>query len=147
MSRRGWVTILVLGGLAAAIVIGLWGTRGDGESQADAQAAFCSSLTTLDSSVQALEGLDPTTASKDDYQSAVSTIESDWDQVKSDASALASIDMSTLDSAWDDFKSAVDDVPDSASVSDALSDVGTSAKSLASTVKSTLSGPDCSSSS
>ena len=55
--------------------------------------------------------------------------------------------MSTLDNAWDDFKSAVDDVPDDASVSDALSDVKSSAESLGSTVKSTLNGPDCSSSS
>lgn len=55
--------------------------------------------------------------------------------------------MSTLDGAWDDFESAVDDVPDDASVSDALGDVGSAAKSFGSTVKSTLSGPDCSSSS
>lgn len=147
MSRKGWITILVLGGLAAAILIGFWGTRGGEESQADAQQAFCSSLSSLESSVQALTALDPTSASQSDYQSAVSTIESDWDQVKTDASDLASIDQSTLDSAWDSFKSAVDDVPDDASVSDALSDVKSSADSLASTVKSTLTGPDCSSSS
>ena len=89
--------------------------------------------------------LDPTTASKSDYQDAVDSIQSDWDDVKSDASDLASVNMSTLDSAWDDFKSAVDDVPDDASVSDALSDVKTAAQSLASTVQSTLTGPDCSS--
>ncbi len=144
MSRRAWIAILVVAGVVAAILIGIWATRGGGESQADAQQAFCSSLDTLDSSVEALTSLDPTSASQSDYQSAVSTIESDWDQVKSDASNLASIDESTLDSAWDSFKSAVDEVPDDASVSDALSDVKTSADSLASTVKSTLTGPDCS---
>jgi hypothetical protein len=146
MSRNVWIAILVVAGVAGAIVIGIWATSGGGESQADAQQAFCSSLSTLESSVEALTSLDPTSASKSDYQSAVSTIESDWDQVKSDASNLASIDMSTLDSAWDSFKSAVDDVPDDASVSDALSDVKSSADSLVSTVKSTLTGPDCSSS-
>ena len=51
-----------------------------------------------------------------------------------------------LDSAWDSFKSAVDDVPDDASVSDALNDVSQAAQSLLSTTKSTLTGPDCSSS-
>jgi hypothetical protein len=94
--------------------------------------------------VQALISLDPSSASKDDYQSDVSAIEDDWDQVKSDASDLTSIDTSTLDSSWDDFKSAVDDVPDDASASDALNDVESSAQSLLSTVKSTLTGPDCS---
>ena len=143
MSRNVWIAILVVAGVVGAILIGIWATSGGGESQADAEQAFCSSLSTLESSVEALTSLDPTSASQSDYQSAVSTIESDWDQVKSDASNLASIDMSTLESAWDSFKSAVDDVPDDASVSDALSDVKTSADSLVSTVKSTLTGPDC----
>jgi len=143
VNRRG-ITILVVIGVAAAILIGLWAANRGGESQADAQQAFCSSLSSLDSSVEALTNLDPTSASQSDYQSAVSTIENDWDQVKSDASDLASIDVSTLDDAWDSFKSAVDDVPDDASVSDALSDVKSSADSLVSTTKSTLTGPDCS---
>ena len=144
MSRKGWITILVVGGATAAILIGVWAANGGGESQADAQQAFCSSLGSLESSVEALTSLDPKSASQSDYQSAVSTIEDNWDQVKSDASDLASIDMSTLDDAWDSFKSAVDDVPDDASVSDALSDVKSSADSLVSTTKSTLTGPDCS---
>jgi hypothetical protein len=55
-------------------------------------------------------------------------------------------DTSTLDSAWDSFTFAVDDVPDDASVSDALNDVSQAAQSLLSTTKSTLTGPDCSSS-
>jgi len=143
VNRRG-ITILVVGGAAAAILIGIWAASRDGESQADAQQAFCSSLSTLDSSVEALTDLEPTSASQSDYESAVSTIESDWDQVKTDASDLASIDMSTLDDAWDSFTAAVDDVPDDASVSDALSDVKSSADSLVSTTKSTLTGPDCS---
>jgi hypothetical protein len=143
VNRRG-ITILVVGGAAAAILVGIWAASRDGESQADAQQAFCSSLSTLDSSVEALTNLEPTSASQSDYESAVSTIESDWDQVKTDASDLASIDMSTLDDAWDSFTSAVDDVPDDASVSDALSDVKSSADSLVSTTKSTLTGPDCS---
>ena len=42
--------------------------------------------------------------------------------------------MSQLDSAWDSFESAVQDVPDDASVSDALNDVKSSAQSLGSTV-------------
>ena len=81
----------------------------------------------MDSDVQALLALEPTSASQSDYQDAVDSIQSDWDDMKSDASNLASVNMSTLDSAWDDFKSAVDDVPDDASVSDALNDVGTAA--------------------
>lgn len=142
--RRGVLILLVVGGVAA-ILIGIYAVTRP-ESQADAQANFCSSLDSLDSDVQALTALDPATASKSDYQDAVDSIQGAWDNVKTDASDLASVDMSTLDSAWDSFKSSVDDVPSDASVSDALGDVKSSAESLGSTVKSTLGGPGCSSS-
>src|SRR5262245_35058444 len=142
VMRRG-VLILLVVGAAAAILIGIYAVTRP-ESQADAEANFCSSLESLDSDVQALTALDPATASQSDYQDAVDSIEGAWDDVKSDASDLASVDMSTLDSSWDSFKSSVDDVPDDASVSDALTDVKSSAESFGSTVKSTLAGPDCS---
>ena len=143
MSRNMWIVVLVAGGVAVAVAIGLLGNRG-GESQADAQQSFCSSLSTLEGSINSLTGLSPTSASKSDYQSAVDEIQSDWDQVKTDASDLGNITMSQLDSAWDSFESAVQDVPDDASVSDALNDVKSSAQSLGSSVQSTLTGPDCS---
>ena len=140
--RRGVLILIVVGGVAA-VLIGIYAVTRP-ESQADAQASFCSSLDTLDSDVQALTALDPATASKSDYQDAVDSIESAWGDVKSSASDLASVNMSTLDSAWDSFKTSVDNVPDDASVSDALNDVKSSAESLGSTVKSTVGGADCS---
>ena len=100
----------------------------------------------MEADIQSLTGLSPTTASKDGYQSAVANVDSAWDQVNTDAGDLKDVSASTLDSAWDSFTSAVDDVPDDASVSDALSDVSQAAQSLLSTTKSTLTGPDCSSS-
>ena len=145
MSRG--VLILLIVGAAGAILLGIYAVSRDRNSEADAQGSFCSSLKTMESDVQSLVALDPSTASKSDYQDDVNSIQSDWDIVKSDASNLASVNMSTLDSAWDDFKSAVDGVPDDASVSDALGDVKTAAQSLASTVQSTVTGPDCTSSS
>jgi uncharacterized protein Yka (UPF0111/DUF47 family) len=145
VSRQAWIITLVAVGVGAAIVLGIIGSRGGDESQAQAQQNFCSSLSALDSSVTSLTSLDPSTASKDDYQSDVSQIESDWDQVKSDAQDLKNITTSELDSSWDSFKSAVDNVPSDASVSDALQAVSQSAETLVSTTKSTLTGPDCSS--
>jgi hypothetical protein len=144
MTRGTWILVLLAGGVGAAILIGLLGNRS--ETQAKAQDSFCSSVSALESSVGSLTSLSPASASKDEYESAVSDVQSDWDEVKSDAGDLASVDMSTLDSAWDDFESTVGDVPDDASVSDALGDISQAADSLASTTKSTLTGPDCSSS-
>ena len=145
MTRKTWIIVLLAAGVGLAILIGFLG-EGGGESQAEAQQNFCSSLSGLESSIESLTSLSPSTASQDDYQSAVSNIDSAWDQVKTDAGDLTDITMSELDSSWDSFKSAVDDVPDDASVSDALSDVSQAAQSLLSSTKSTLTGPDCSSS-
>ena len=147
MSRRAWIIVLIALGVAAAIVLGLLGQKNSTPSQAQAQQTFCSSLSTLDSSVKALTSLDPSTASKSDYQSAVDTIQSDWDQTKSDASDLKNITTTDLDNAWNSFKSSVDNVPSDASVSDALGSVKSSADTFATTVQSTLTGPDCSTSS
>ncbi len=142
MSGKQWLILLVVIGVGLAILIGLLGSDSS-NSQAEAQSNFCSSVTNLESSVQSLASLSPTSASKSDYDDVVSEIENDWDAVKADASDLASASMSELESAWDSFKSAVDDVPDDASVSEALSDIGSAAQTLATDAASTLSGPDC----
>ena len=143
MSRNMWIIVLVAGGVAVAVAIGLLGT-GAASPRRTRSRASARALTALEGSINSLTGLSPTSASKSDYQSAVDEIQSDWDAVKTDASDLGNITMSQLDSAWDSFESAVQGVPDDASVSDALNDVKSSAQSLGSTVSSTLTGPDCS---
>ena len=148
MTRRGWIITLIAVGVGAAIVLGIIGRgKGGQESQAQAQQAFCSSLSALESSISSLQGLNPQTASTSDYQSAVNTVKSDWNTVKSDAQTLHNINMSELDSAWDSFTSAVDNVPSDASVSSALQSISQSATTLATDVKSTYDGMSCSSSS
>jgi len=145
MERRMWIVVVAAVGVGAIILVALLSNRGGGtESQAQAQQSFCSSLSALDTSITDLTSLSPSTASQSDYESAVSEIENAWDQTKSDASDLKDITTTDLDNAWDSFKSAVDDVPSDSSVSDSLNAVKSSAQTLASTVKSTLSGPDCS---
>jgi hypothetical protein len=140
MSGKGWVFTLVGAGVVLAVVIGLFG-----QSQAVAEDQFCRSLDNLSSSIQSLTSLDPASATDDDLQSDVSAVESAWDDVKSDAQSLSSVNMNSLDSAWSDFESAVKSVPDSASVSDAEQTISDSAKGLESTVQSNVQSYDCSS--
>jgi uncharacterized protein YukE len=140
MSTRGVIFTLVGAGVVVAVVIGLLG-----QSQAVAETKFCNSLDSLSSSVQSLTSLD-SSATKDDFQSDVSAVQSAWNGVTSDAQNLSSINMSSLDSAWSDFESAVKSIPRSASVSDAEQTISDSAKSLESTVQSNLQSYDCSSS-
>jgi hypothetical protein len=144
MSRKTWIIVLIAAGVGLAVLIGVLGERG-GDSQATAKQSFCTSLDTLKGSINSLTSLDPSTASKSDYQSGVDAIQSNWELVKTDASDLKNITTSQLDDSWNSFKSSVDDVPSDASVSDALNSVSASAKTFASSVQSTLTGPDCSS--
>lgn len=149
MSRRVWIIILVVVVLiAAAIGIGIWATQDDDdETKSEAVSALCTSLQTLDSSVQTLLALDSSTASKSDYETDITAVDTAWDQVKSDAQDVQDAPTGDLDTAWDDFTSTVQDVPDDASVSDALNDIKESGQALVSTAQSTASEIDCTSTS
>ena len=143
-SQHRLLLIVLAVGVGIAVLIGLAGARGSSTTTVSSQANLCSSLSSLESATSDLIGLDPSTASKSDYQSAVSTVQSDWSQVKTAASGAASATVSTLEDAWDTFETAVEDVPSDASVADALSSVQASGQALVSTTKSTLSGFGCS---
>jgi hypothetical protein len=144
MNRRTWIIALVVVGVAVAILIGVLGSRGE-ETQAQAQQNLCSSLASLSTATKDLTGLDPSTASKSDYEDAVSEVQGDWDDVADDAQDLASINTSMLDSAWDSFTQAVQAVPSDASASDALQSVAQAGQQLVATTQTTLNGLDCSS--
>ena len=139
MSTRGWIFALVGAGVVVAIVLGLLG-----QSQTVAEKRFCNSLAGLQSSVQSLTSLSPSTASEGEFRSGVSGVQSAWSDVKSKAQNLSSINMSALDGSWNDFTSAVKSVPSSASVSDAEQAVSSAAKGLQSTVQSNIKSYDCS---
>ena len=147
MDRRAWIIVLIVIGVALAVVVGLLGARGKGGTTTTtamtANESLCTSLTALETSTMALTSLDPSTATKSQYQSGVSTVKSDWSQVVADAKTVASTSMSSLDAAWNSFASAVQSVPGSASVSTSLQDVSTQGKALVTTVQSTFSSLGC----
>jgi hypothetical protein len=145
VSRRGWILVLVVAGVAAAVIIGVIATQKDEESKTEAVSSLCASLGTLESSVQALTSL-PSTASKDEYEADVTAVDNAWDQVKTDLQDVQDAPSGDLDSAWDDFTSTVKNVPNDSSVSDAVSDITQSAQALVSAAQTTASEVDCSSS-
>jgi hypothetical protein len=143
MSRFWWFVILGAVGIGFIILVGVLSSRDD-ETKSEAASALCGSLTTLETSIQTLLNIDASTATKSEFQSDVDAVQTAWDQVKTDASDVQDASTGDLDSAWDDFESAVKDVPDDASVQDAVTDVTQAADELESTAKSTASSITCS---
>ena len=61
MSRRGWIIVLIAGGIGLAILIGVLGTRNEpSETKAEATAGLCTSLQGLDTSLKQLTSQRPT---------------------------------------------------------------------------------------
>ena len=136
MSRMWWIIILVAAGIGLAVVLGILGTRNE-ESKTEAVSSLCSSLKSLETSVKNLTSL-PSSATKTDYQNDVNDVQDDWNQVKTDAQDVQNAPTGDLDSAWDSFTSALKDVPNDASVSDAVNDITQSADALVSSAKAQL---------
>lgn len=147
MSRLWWIVILVAAGVGLAVLIGVLGTRNDGETKSEAVSALCGSLTTLESSLKTLTSIDTSTATKSEFDSDVTAVQDAWEQVKSDAQDVQSASTGDLDSAWNSFESTVTNIPDDSSVQDAVNDVTQSAGQLVSAAQTTASDVNCSSSS
>ena len=147
MSRMWWIILFVAAGVGLAVVIGVLGTRNEpSTSKAQEVSSLCASLKTLESSLQALTGLS-SSSSMTEFQADVTVVDNAWDQVKTDAQAVQDAPTGDLDSAWDGFTAAVKDIPDSSSVSDAVSSVTQSADQLVSAAESTAQQVNCTSSS
>lgn len=145
MSRMWWIIILVAAGVGLAVVIGILGTRNEpSTSKTEAVSSLCSSLNSLETSIKGLTSLS-SSASKTVYENDITAVQDDWNQVKSDAQAVQNAPTGDLDSAWDSFSSAVKNVPNDASVQDAVKDVTQSAEQLASAAQSTAAQVNCSS--
>jgi hypothetical protein len=138
MNRIGWIIVLVAVGVVAAIALGVAGTRNQ-PSKTEAANNLCASMKTLDSSIKTLTGLDPSTTTKSEFQSGVATVKSNWNQVKSDASDVQNASTSELDDAWNSFSTAVNDIPDDATVQQALTDISGAAQGVVGAAQTTAS--------
>ena len=141
MTRMRWIIVLVAAGVGLAILIGVLGTRNE-PTKAEAATSLCSSLTSLQSSLKTLTTL-PGSSSKSDYQSDVNAVQNDWNQVKSDLQEVKNAQGGDIENAWNGFTAALKNVPDSASVQDAVNDITASAQQLVTAAQTTASQVSC----
>jgi hypothetical protein len=146
VSRTWWIIVGVAVAVGIAVLLGVLGTRNsDTPTKAESVSSLCSSLKGLQTSIKTLTSIDTSTATKSELQNDVNGVEESWNQVKSDAQAVQDAPTGSLDSAWDDFTSAVKDIPNAGSVSDAVTSVTQAAQELGSAAQSTASSVNCSS--
>jgi hypothetical protein len=132
---------VVVGGAALGLVgCGSSDSGNATTDQTEANAAFCSSLAGLGTSLTDLrKSLSPSTATKADLQSAGAAVETAWDEVEASAQNVAGVDTTALETAWDGLESTITSLPGSgqslqqgvASVKAALGPVQTAVKGLA----------------
>ena len=142
MNRRTWMIVLIAVGAGLAVVVGLLGARGKGRStatwSASATQSLCASLNGLGTSTKELTSLDPQTASKSDYQSAVSNVQSDWTQVTTERQDRRERHHRPhAGRHLEQLRRGRESEPGSASVATSLEDVSTQAQALVTTTQTT----------
>jgi peptidoglycan hydrolase CwlO-like protein len=109
VSKMMWIVLAAVVGIGLAILIGVTGSA-TADSPAEAQQSLCTSLGSLNAATNDLESLDPQTASKSDYQAAVSDVDDAWNDVTSDAQDVKTAATSALNGAWNEFTQAVQSI-------------------------------------
>lgn len=142
MNRNWWFVVIGVVGVAFIVAVGVLSSQND-ETKSEATSTLCGSLGSLESSIQTLLNIDTSTATKSGFQSDVDAVQAAWEQVKTDAQNVQNASTGDLTSAWNSFEAAVKDVPDDASVQDAVNDVKEAADDLESEAESTASSVDC----
>jgi hypothetical protein len=137
---KTWIIGLVVAGVVIAVVLGLLG-----RSETVAEADLCTSIGSLQSDIGALKNIDPTTVSKGNVQSTFDSIQADWTAIKDDAKHVANVDQRKLEDAWNDYASAIKNVSESASASEAINAAKQHTQTLTTTVQQTVGDLDCSS--
>jgi chromosome segregation ATPase len=117
--KRGIVIFLTIAVLASAAFVAC-GDDDDDDDQAGAESKVCEGIDSFQASVAALQSLDPSTASQDDYEAAVEDVRSDWDALQEDVAELEAEDQEALEEAYGDLDQAIEDAPEAEPVDDAL---------------------------
>ena len=95
---------------------------GCGTTVESAKADFCDDLDVFSQSLGGLRDLH-VGSTKDDLQSALGDADQAWQNVKDSAGKLEDVQLDALEGAFGDLKDAVRDIPDDASLAEALANV------------------------
>lgn len=115
---------------------------GDESSEAEAEANFCSSLSSFRDAVSGIGDLS-VSSSVDDVRALGDEISSAWDDVEEAAGELKDVEIDDLSAAVDDFTQAIDGISSSTSITEIVQIVQSAASVVTGAVSDIASGVDC----
>jgi hypothetical protein len=115
---------------------------GDEPSEAEAEATFCSSLTSFRDAVNGIGDLS-LSSSADDVRALGDEISSAWDDVEEAAADVRDVEIDDLSAAVDDFTQAIDGISSSTSITEIVQIVQSAASVVTGAVSDIASGVDC----
>jgi hypothetical protein len=121
------------------------GGTGGGGSKSSGQQALCDSLTTLNTALAQLKGLDPATATTADINAAAQQVRSSYKAVDASAQAISSSAVNQVDVSAARLVTAVKNVPPGTSAKDELKMVQPALEATQTQFKSTYNSLACAS--
>jgi hypothetical protein len=112
-------------------------------TQSEAQGSVCDARAQFQTDLDAFRDLDPETASIDEFRQAVVRVRDSFAELRFYRSELGEQNVDAVQQAVDGMATAVDDLPEGASVSDAVAAVRTQREELDAAVADLGSSVDC----
>ena len=126
--------VLIVGvvGLLSLSALGACGDDDDDtvDDVQDANAAFCTDLTTYGDAVKGLADLDPTTATKDDYETAADAVRSSLEDLVESGQDLTEAEWTNLQAQVETLGDQLQDAPDDVAVASILADADAQATTV-----------------
>ena len=129
--------------VAAACALGVALSACGSESTAEAKSDFCTSLDEFSSTVMSYDGLDPSTATNDELDSAEDDIVRAWEDVQDEADDWTDADDNALADAYDDLYWAIQYLPGSNTAEDNLEDLEDELEAMPAAFHETFDGSGC----
>ena len=136
--------LLVLSAAAMFAVAACGGIGATPVTQASAEAIVCESVTALGDSVEALVGLEASSASIEDVEAARDAVRTSWDTVKTNVSEIDDADEAAMEAAMTTLETSVTDMPTDVPISEAIGSVKTAAGGVQAVVTEIRNGFGCS---
>ncbi|MDA5282938.1 hypothetical protein ACWGHM_18945 [Streptomyces sp. NPDC054904] len=141
----------VIATLCVSVVFGLSACSDDSDNSpsdeaskaTQAAADLCTDLNALRADNAKLKALNPANATKDQIKEAVDAVQSDWEGVKENTSALKEAERNAVKAAAEDLKKSYEDLPGDTTGKDALTQLQPKIQTLDVATAAASSGLKC----